>query len=159
MSPQPRIALFTGSFNPFTIGHASIVKRGLRLFDQVVIGVGINRHKDTDLAEIEDRCAKIRALYADEPRVKVEWFDGLAVTAAKHCGAETLLRGVRCASDFEYEMRMADINRQIAGIETVMLTALPELAYVSSSVVRELESFGVDVSSMLPKIPIPSHSH
>ena len=144
-----RIALFAGSFDPFTIGHKSIVDRALPLFDEIVIGVGVNSGKrghDTT----ENRCRSIEAVYAAEPRVRVVTFDGLTVDAARREGAQFLLRGVRSVVDFEYERQLADINRNISGIESVLIYALPELASVSSSMVRELAGYGVDVSEYLP---------
>lgn len=144
-----RIALFAGSFDPFTIGHKSIVDRALPLFDEIVIGVGVNSVKSGhDTAE--NRCRNIEAVYGAEPRVRVVAFTGLTVEAARREGAQFLLRGVRSVADFEYERQMADINRNISGIESVLIYALPELASVSSSMVRELAAYGVDVSAYLP---------
>ena len=144
-----RIALFAGSLDPFTIGHKSIVDRALPLFDEIVIGVGVNSGKrGHDTAE--NRCRSIEAVYAAEPRVRVVTFDGLTVDAARREGAQFLLRGVRSVVDFEYERQLADINRNISGIESVLIYALPELASVSSSMVRELAGYGVDVSEYLP---------
>lgn len=144
-----RIALFAGSFDPFTIGHKSIVDRALPLFDEIVIGVGVNSGKSGHAAAT-DRCRNIEAVYAAEPRVRVVAFDGLTVDAARREGAQFLLRGVRSVADFEYERQLADINRNISGIESVLIYALPELASVSSSMVRELAAYGVDVSEYLP---------
>lgn len=146
---EPRVALFAGSFDPFTRGHADIVSRGLGLFDRIIIGVGINKAK-TDAAATEARVAPIAALYADEPRVSVEAFSNLTVDFALSRGARWLLRGVRSVKDFEYERDMADINRQLSGLESVILFSSPELAAVSSSVVRELRAFGHDVTPFLP---------
>ncbi len=144
-----RIALFPGSFNPFTTGHASIVERGLQLFDRVVIAIGISADKPMDSSRAQ-HAADIRELYSDEPRVTVLTYSGLTVNAAKTVGARFLLRGVRSTKDFEYERDMADINRQLSGIETVLLYALPTLSAVSSSVVRELEHHGQDISAFIP---------
>lgn len=146
-----RVALFAGSFNPFTRGHLDILRRGLNIFDRVVVCVGYNVSKTTLYDnEIHSRLDRIRAAVGNNPRVEVAAYSGLTVDAAKHFGAVALLRGVRSVSDFDYESRMADINRKIAGIDTVMLLAAPEWASVSSSVVRELEGFGYDVSAFLP---------
>lgn len=150
MENNPRIALFAGSFDPFTIGHQSIVERGLALFDRIVIGIGANACKHSASTPAERRDA-ISALYADEPRVEVRIIDGLTAEAARACGAKFLLRGVRSTADFEYERNLADINRAISGVESVMLYSLPELAMVSSSMVRELQSYGADVSRFLPR--------
>lgn len=143
-----RIAIFPGSFNPFTRGHQSIVARGLQLFDYIVVGVGRNTAKpDFDA----DACAQaIAALYADEPRVSVRVYDTLTVDFAQEVGARFILRGVRTPVDFDYELQMADVNRLLAGIETVVLFAETDKVNISSSLVRELRSFGKDVSDYLP---------
>ena len=140
-------ALFAGTFNPFTIGHADIVKRGLELFDEVVIAIGENQDKPS--ADIDARLQAIRAIFKDEPRVRVEVYHSLTVDYAREIGADVLLRGVRTVADFEYERQMADANRALAGIETVVLFTRPELAYISSSLVRDLQKHGADVSALL----------
>ncbi|MDE5595255.1 MAG: pantetheine-phosphate adenylyltransferase, partial [Muribaculaceae bacterium] len=116
-SNKKRIAFFAGSFDPFTIGHASIVERGLAIFDEIVIGIGINSLK-TSAEEAERRARHIIRLYETEPRVKVVTYSGLTVDAARDEDASCLLRGVRSVKDFEYERDMADINRQLSGLET-----------------------------------------
>ena len=142
-------ALFPGSFNPFTRGHQSIVERGLRLFDHIVVGVGRNTTKPTDDAEA---CAQtIAALYADNPRVSVQVYDTLTVDFARQIGVDFLLRGVRTLADFDYELQMADVNRLLAGIETVVLFADADKVEISSSLVRELQRFGKDISDYLPE--------
>ena len=125
--------LFPGSFDPFTVGHQSLVDRVLPLFDRVVIAVGVNSGKRS------------------EPKVRVISYEGLTVDACRREGAHWMLRGVRSAIDFEYERNLADINRRISGVETMLLFTLPEYAAVSSSVVRELCSYGYDVGEFLPK--------
>lgn len=143
-----RTALFAGSFNPFTTGHASLVERGLRLFDRVIIAVGVNVAKaDNDAAE---RLAAIRRIYALDTRVEVTGYSGLTADFAHQSGATCLLRGARTSADFEAERTLADINRSLTGIDTVILPTEPELAMVSSSMVRELRHFGHDVSPYLP---------
>jgi pantetheine-phosphate adenylyltransferase len=119
------------------------------MFDEVVVGVGYNEQK-SGWMPVEERVGKIRELYADEPRVKVESYTGLTVDFAKEQGISTIIRGVRSAADFDYETQMADVNRQLSGIETVFLPASPQLASLSSSVVRELSHFGHDISAFLP---------
>ena len=141
--------LFPGSFDPFTLGHDDIVRRALTLFDEVVVAIGYNEQK-SGWKPVEERIASIRKLYEDEPRVRVESYTGLTVDFAKAIGATAIVRGVRTASDFEYEFQMADVNRRLTGIETVLLPASPELASLSSSLVRELSHFGHDVSKFLP---------
>ncbi len=144
-----RTAFFAGSFNPFTIGHADIVSRGLNLFDRIIIGVGINPAKTT-AAQVRDRVKSIEAVYSDEPRVTVISYDTLTADAARRSGATVLLRSVRDVADYEYERNLADINRRISGLDTVFLTARPELACVSSSLVRELRHFGHNADEFLP---------
>ena len=143
-------ALFPGSFDPFTAGHHSIVKRTLALVDEVIVGIGFNEGKKGFLP-LEKRLEMIRALYADESRVKVLPYSGLTVDFAKEQEADVIVRGIRSVKDFEYEESIADINRKLSGIETVFLFAEPELAAVSSSVVRELIHYGKDVSMFLPE--------
>ena len=146
-----RTGIFVGTFDPFTIGHESIVRRALPLFDRLVIGVvGDNVHKP-DMAPADERMEAIRRLYADEPRVEVKPFYGLAVDFAQTEGARYIIKGVRTVKDFEYERDQADINRQLTGVETLLLPAEPHLSAVSSSLVRELRHFGRDVSIFLPQ--------
>lgn len=140
-----RTALYAGTFNPFTIGHLSVLRRGLELFDRVVVCVGVNCAKGHARPDIEALRDKLGA--AGNVEV-IEW-EGLTVDAAAAMGARWLLRGVRSVADFEYERNLADINRRIAGIETVILFAEPELAAVSSSTVRELQRFGRDVGDLI----------
>lgn len=144
-----RIALFAGSFNPFTIGHADIVERGLAMFDEVVIAIGENQDKPS--ADIDVRVQTIRNIYKENARVRVEVYHSLTVDYAKQIGACALLRGVRSVADFEYERQMADANRALAGIETVVLFTRPELGYISSSLVRDLIKHGADVSKLVAK--------
>ena len=147
---QRRIALFPGTFDPFTLGHQSLVKRVLTCADAVVIAIGINEKKQTYYT-LEQRVSDIRALYAEEPRVKVITYSGLTVDVAQQEQASFILRGVRSVIDFEYEKAIADVNRQLTGIETLLLFTEPAYAHISSSVVRELLHFGKDVSAFLPK--------
>mgnify|MGYP001029244067 CR=1 FL=1 len=148
-----RTALFAGSFDPFTAGHASVVERALGLFDRVIVAVGVNSAKigSTPAAE---RVEAIRGIYAalTEGRVEVVAYENeLTVQLARRLGAQWLLRGVRSAKDFEYERDLADLNRRIGGIDTVLLYTLPEHAAISSSALRELQSYGCDVSQFLPQ--------
>lgn len=142
-----RIALMAGTFDPFTTGHASIVARGLGLFDRIVIAIGTNPDKPGAVAGAEARRDAIAAHYAADSRVKVITYAGLTVDACRREGARFMLRGVRSTIDFEYERNLADVNRNISGIETVLLYAEPQLAMVSSSMVRELRAHGVDTSA------------
>ena len=146
-----KIGVFVGSFDPFTIGHDSIVRRALPLFDRLVIGVvGDNVHKPS-MRAAEERMKVIQDLYADDQRVVVKPFHGLAMDFAKAENARFIVKCVRTVSDFEYEQWQADFNRKLGGIETILLYTEPELSSVSSSALRELSHFGVDISSYLPK--------
>lgn len=145
------IAIFTGSFDPFTVGHDDILRRALPLFSRIVIGVGVNERKQYMLSA-EERCAAIRRIYASEPKVEVKTYSDLTVDFARREGAAYIIKGVRSVKDFEYEREQADINRQLSGVETLLLYADPQLSSVSSSMVRELIHFGQDVSRYLPQI-------
>ena len=145
-----KIAIFPGSFDPFTIGHASIVERGLPLFDEIVIGVGFNANKRSLLSP-EERVEAIRNLYANEPRIRVVAYNDLTIDLARREGANYILRGLRSVKDFEYERDIANINNRLAGVETVLLFTEPQFSDISSSVVRELIAFGKDVTDFLPK--------
>ncbi len=145
-----KIALFPGTFDPFTLGHYSIVERALPLFDRIVVAVGVNNQKRTLFSE-EERLDCIRSLYCGNDRVDVVSYNGLTVDAARNCGAQFIVRGVRMIQDFEYEKNLAVVNRELTGIETVFLYTLPELGHVSSSIVRELISYGKDVTDLLPR--------
>ena len=145
-----KTAIFPGTFDPFTVGHASIVERGLPLFDRIVIGVGVNDNKRT-LYTNEERVRNIQEIYANEPRVKVVAYDDLTVDLAKREEASFILRGIRSVKDFEYERDIAAMNERLSGVETVLLFTEPQYMSISSSVVRELLRFGKDVTEFLPK--------
>lgn len=151
-----RVAIFPGTFDPFTKGHYSVVSRALSMFDEVVIAIGVNALK-RPMFTVEERTAMLESLFANEPRVKVMSYSGLTVDVARECGAQFMLRGVRSVIDFEYERSIADVNREISGLETVMLFTEPMYAHISSSVVRELLSYGRDVTAFVPeqmKLPV-----
>lgn len=152
MPASPKIAIFPGSFDPFTIGHASIVRRGLEMFDRIVVGVGYNINKRSYFPP-EERVAAIRQLYLHEPRVEVAAYNDLTADLAQRVGARFIIRGIRSVKDFEYERDIAGINHRLCGVETVLLFTEPQYADISSTVVRELLSFGKDVSSFLPSPP------
>ena len=142
--------LFPGSFDPFTLGHAELVARALLLFDEVVIAVGINEQK-AGWIPVEKLVQALRILYKEQAHVRVESYSGLTSDFAHSIGATAILRGVRSMKDFEYEMQMADVNRQLTGVDTVVLFANPHYASLSSSIVRELAHFGKDITAFLPE--------
>ena len=143
-------AIFPGTFDPFTIGHFSIVKRALTFMDEIIIGIGVNDKKRTWFP-MEKRVKMIQELYEKEPRIKVQSYNGLTVDFAQEQGAKFIIRGIRTVHDFEYEETIADVNRKLSGIETILLFTEPELTSVSSTIVRELLQFGKDVTPFLPK--------
>ena len=147
-----KTALFTGTFNPFTIGHADIVERALKIFDQIVIGIGYNPDKGSFMsAEIEERVAKIRKVYENDPRVIVEAYSDLTVDLAERHNAVAIVKGVRSIKDYEYERDQADFNKLLSdGLDTILFYSRPELSALSSSMIRTLEMFGKDVSKFLP---------
>ncbi|MDD4489123.1 MAG: pantetheine-phosphate adenylyltransferase [Paludibacter sp.] len=142
-------AIFPGTFDPFTIGHYSIVKRGLALFDEIVIGIGVNHLKKT-LFDENKRLDIIQQAFADEPRVKVMSYNSLTIDFAKSVDAQFILRGLRTVADFEYERTIGDTNRILSGIETVILFTESAYSHISSTVTRDLMSYGKDISSFLP---------
>lgn len=142
--------LFVGSFDPFTIGHDSIVRRALPLFDHIIIGVGVNERKKSML-NAEERVRRIKRLYADEPKIEVKAYSDLTIDFARREQATYIIKGVRSVKDFEYEREQADVNRLLSGVETIFLYAEPQLSSISSSMVRELQHFGRDISKFLPK--------
>ena len=153
-SPEPtslkRVALFPGTFDPFTVGHESLVERGLSLMDEIVIAIGVNEAKKSYFS-LDKRLQMIDDLYKSEPRVRVESYDMLTVDFARQTGAGFILRGIRTVADYEYEKTIADMNRTISGIETFLLFTEPALTHISSSHVRELLRYGHDVSGFIPK--------
>lgn len=142
-------AIFPGTFDPFTIGHYSVVKRALTFMDEIIIGIGVNEKKRTYFPT-EKRVRMIEKLYAGNPRVKVEAYDGLTVDFARMRDARFIIRGIRTVHDFEYEETIADINRKLSGVETILLFTEPELTAISSTIVRELLHYGKDVTPFLP---------
>ena len=143
-------AIFPGTFDPFTIGHYSVMKRALTFMDEIVIGIGINENKKTYFP-VNKRVEMIQKLYADEPRIKVQSYNCLTIDFAQEVDAKFIIRGIRTVNDFEYEETIADINRKLAGIETILLFTEPELTCISSTIVRELLAYGKDVSRFIPE--------
>lgn len=142
-------AIFPGTFDPFTIGHYTIVERGLSFFDEIIIAIGVNQSKKT-LYTIEKRLDIIRQAFSHEPRVVVASYDCLTVDFALSVDAGFVLRGLRSVGDFEYERNIADANRKLTGVETVILFTESEHSYLSSTIVRDLISYGKDISDFLP---------
>ena len=145
-----KTGIFVGSFNPFTVGHDSIVTRVLPLFDRLVIGVVGDQVHKPDMPSAEERMKAISDLYQNEPRIEVKPYYGLAVDFAKAENAHFIVKGVRSVKDFEYEREQAEINRRIGDVETLLLYADPRYESISSSMVRELIHFGKDVKEFIP---------
>jgi pantetheine-phosphate adenylyltransferase len=143
-------AVFPGSFDPITNGHLDVIKRGIKLFDQLIIAVGRSPIKNP-LFTPEERVEMITELVADMPRVSVESFDGLMVEYACKKKADVILRGMRSLTDVQYEFKLAMTNRAVAGIETVFIMTSAEYGFTSSTLIREAASLGGDVSNLIPK--------
>lgn len=142
-------AFYAGSFDPFTIGHFEIAGRTLDLFDELIIGIGVNESKCSEMP-VEERIENIKKIFKDDDRVTVLGYAGLTAEVARQHGAGVLVRGVRNTNDFEKEKELADINLEVFGLTTILLPASPALTYISSSMIRELKHFGKDVSEFLP---------
>lgn len=146
-----RVALFPGSFDPFTKGHQDIVLRGLRLFDEIIIAIGYNSQKDQRYFKIDFMIEKIQDTFAEYPHIKVITYAELTAELAKKYEAKYLLRGLRNTTDFEYENSIAQVNRHLnADLESVFLITSPQFAAISSSIIREVHRYGGDVSVLLP---------
>ena len=146
------IAVFPGSFDPFTIGHESVVRRALSMFDKVIIGIGINTTK-TSFFPVEKRVTWIERVFSDTgKRVEVKTFSGLTIDFCKSEKAHYILRGLRTAADFEYERAIAQTNKDMyPDIETVFLLTLPQHTHINSSIIREIIRQGGDASKFLPR--------
>lgn len=143
--------IFPGSFDPFTKGHESVVRRALEFSDEIVIAIGHNGHKRSGMFPVEERVRMIAEFYRSEPRVKVLSYTNLTTDIARQLNCTHILRGVRTVIDFEYERSLADVNRHLSGIETILLFNEPAMAHITSTTVRELLSFGKDVSDFMPE--------
>ena len=145
-----RIAIYPGSFDPITNGHVDIIKRGLTLFDRIIIAIMHNPAKTT-LFSIQERMDMIKETFIDNPRVEVDAFGGLLVDYAEAKGAKVVLRGMRAVSDFDYEFQLALMNRHLdREVQTVFLMTSLRWLYISSSIVKEAAKFGGDVSLLVP---------
>jgi len=145
-----KTALFPGTFDPFTRGHLSLVERGLCLVDEIIIAIGVNLEKKT-FFPLEQRTEMLTQFFKSNPRITVRTYNGLTVDFAKETGAQFILRGIRSVNDFEYEKNIADINREIAGVETFVLFTEPEYTHISSSLVRELLTYGKSIAAFIPE--------
>jgi pantetheine-phosphate adenylyltransferase len=144
-----RRAVCPGSFDPVTLGHLDIVRRASALFDEVVVAVGVNVSKSR-LFTAEERLAMLEQGVAGLDNVRVEGFTGLITTYCREAGAGAIVKGLRSGSDFDYELQMAQMNTHLTGVETVFVPADPQYAFVSSSLVKEVASYGGDVSALVP---------
>jgi pantetheine-phosphate adenylyltransferase len=145
-----KIALFPGSFDPFTIGHESVINRALPLFDEIIIAVGTNTKKQAYFA-LETRLEMIREVFSDRSNIKVAGYAGLTVDFCRKCGAQYLLRGLRTAADFEYERAIAQINKAMyPELESVFLLTLPEHTPINSTIIRDVIRHGGDASKFVP---------
>lgn len=149
------IGIFVGSFDPFTVGHDSVVRRALPLFDKLVIGVVGDHVQKPYMRPATERMQAIKDLYREQENIEVKPYYGLAVDFARENGAHFIVKGVRSTKDFEYEREQADINRLITHgeVETILFYSEPYLSSISSTMVRELQHFGQDVGQFLPKCP------
>ena len=145
-----KIAVFPGSYDPFTKGHQEVVERGLALFDEIIIAFGINQNKNYFFST-ESRLAHVNAIYQNEPRVIVKEYSGLTVEFCKENDAEFLLRGIRNVVDLEYERSIAHINNELTDIETVFLLADPSVSMISSSIIREIYKNGANIAPYVTK--------
>lgn len=145
-----KIAVFPGSFDPITIGHADLVRRALPIFDKIIVAIGTNSQKKS-LFSVEQRTEWIERVFADEPRIEVARFEGLTIHFCKKIGADYLLRGLRNASDFDYEKTISQLNQDLANIETIFLISQPQFTHISSTIVRELILGGGDAARFLPE--------
>jgi len=146
-----RIALFPGSFDPITLGHVSVVRRALPLFDEIIIAIGINSEKQY-MFSLEQRKTWIESVFNDDKKVSVQTYQGLTVDFCKRAGARFILRGLRTSADFEFERSIGQINHKISsGIETVFLLTEAKFTPISSSIVRDVYRHGGDISSMVPR--------
>ena len=146
-----RIAIFPGSFDPYTKGHEDIVNRGLSLFDKIIVAIGYNSAKTKRYFDIELMVEKITEIHANDDRVTVETYNELTAVFAEKHGAKYLLRGLRNTTDFEYENSIAQVNMHMVDeLETVFLITSPKYAHISSTIIREVHFYGGDVSDLLP---------
>ena len=143
-------AVFPGSFDPITIGHLDIINRGLSLFDEVIIAIGVNTDKK-HMFSLEERKLHIENAFKNEPRIKVSTYKGLTVDYCKTLQADYILRGLRNSTDFNYEQSIAQTNLSLAKIESVFLVCTPNVSHISSSIVRDVIRNGGDCRTLVPR--------
>ena len=143
-------AIFPGSFDPITLGHVDIVNRGLPLFDEIIIAIGVNSDKNY-MFSLKERMSFIEKYYENEPKIKVTTYKGLTTEYCKKIDADFILRGLRNPADFEFEKAIAQTNRKLSKIETVFLLTSADTAFISSSIVRDVYRHGGDISGLVPE--------
>lgn len=149
-----RKAVFPGSFDPITMGHYDIIERGVTLFDEVILAIGVNSDKKY-MFSLEQRMKFLEETFKDEPKIKVMSYKGLTVDFCKEQDSEFILRGLRNPGDFEFEKAIAHTNRKLSGIETVFLLTSSGKSYISSSIVRDVIRNGGDCSDLVPEVVRP----
>jgi pantetheine-phosphate adenylyltransferase len=145
-----RRAVCPGSFDPVTNGHVDVIQRAASLYDELVVAVLVNPGK-AGLFTVEERMELLRDAVAELPNVRVDSFEGLLVDYCRRAGIPVIVKGLRAVGDFEYELQMAQMNRELAGIETLFVPTAPQVGHLSSSLVKQIATFGGDVSSLVPK--------
>lgn len=151
-SQPPRVAVYPGSFDPLTNGHVDIIERGAKIFDQIIVAILVNAEKAPLFSE-DERMSMIREVFKNDPRVRVETFNGLLVDYAQRKHASVLVRGLRAVSDFEYEFQMALMNRHLApGLETVFMMPAEQYTYISSRLIKEVFTLGGEITGLVPPV-------
>tara|TARA_B110000495_G_C22388247_1_gene249862 strand:+ start:37 stop:495 length:459 start_codon:yes stop_codon:yes gene_type:complete len=146
-----KIAIFPGSFSPFTVGHQSVVNRALPLFDKIIISIGINSEKNQYFS-IEERLQWIKDVYGNNPKIEIKFYEGLTVDFCKKENANYILRGLRNSHDFKFEKGIAQMNKDLnKEVETIFIITPPEISHISSSIIRDIIKNGGDVSKFIPK--------
>ncbi len=149
---RKKVAIYPGSFDPFTRGHINIIERGVKVFDEIIVAVAHNVSKKT-IFTLEERVEIIREIFLDRPEIKVDYFEGLLVEYAKKVGTNIVLRGMRTVSDFEYELQMALSNKTLyPELETVFMVTESMYSHISSSLIKEIVTLGGSVRQMVPEI-------
>lgn len=147
-----RRAVFPGQFDPITLGHLDIIRRGVKLFDELIVGVGVNPDKK-EMFSLDERVKMISDLLADVPETRVEKYTGLTMNFVRKAGATTILRGIRDATDLRYEFQLALANRAVGGVETVFMMTSDQFALTSSSLIRQVVQLGGDIKQLKSLLP------